>query len=186
MKAVPDPKSDDWINEFKKLNTSPSAPPRGDSSSSQHAAPEPKGSDRRRHGRFEVDQISAQLYKEGLLAFIGVGKGNLARAAIDVSEGGAQLLVHERLPAGTKVRLKIAVEKYKDVVEAAGIVRWCYQSAKKKDDFYVGVQFAEMDNLQSRKVKLMKDWFTSPQYKAVRQTRIRTAKNNKPDIIFPK
>jgi hypothetical protein len=174
---VPDPRDHDWFNEFKKANTElpPPAPPRP---AAERVHIPPKGSERRRHGRFEVDQVSSHLYKDGILALIGVGRGNLARATIDVSEGGAQLLVHERLPAGTKVRVKIAIEKYKDTIEASGVIRWCYQSAKKKEDFFVGVQFDEMTNAQTHKVKLMRDWFTSPQFKAFKQSRPPAFKKN--------
>jgi len=185
--AEPDPKSDEWINEFKKLNSgSPSAsnPDPAPAAPGDPASPS-KGSERRRHGRFEVDDASAQLYKEGLLSFIGVGKGNLARAAIDLSEGGAQFLVHERLSPGTKVKVKIGVDKFNDTIEASGVVRWCFQSAKKKEDFYVGVQFSDMEGVQSRKLAAMREWFTSPQYKAVRQTRQRT-KEKPGGVVFPK
>jgi hypothetical protein len=187
--VAPDPKPDEWFNEFKKLNTQgtePSVPPANEASPGQNEPSTAQGSDRRVHNRFEVDQASAHLYKDGLFAFIGVGKGtNLARAAIDVSESGAQLMIHERLSPGTKVRLKIAVEKYKEVIETTGIVRWCYQSAKKKQDFFVGVEFLAMDAAQARKLAAMRDWFTSPQYKAIRQGRLRP-KDKPPEIRFPK
>ncbi len=181
----PDPKSDEWINEFKKLNSGSPSPSDSPPAAPGDAAPSPKGSERRRHGRFELDGASTQLYKEGFLAFIGVGKDNLARAAIDLSEGGGQFLVHQRLAPGTKVKIKIGVEKFNDTVEAAGVVRWCFQSAKKKEDFYVGVQFSNVDGAQSRKLAAMREWFTSPQYKAVRQTRLR-AKEKPGGIVFPK
>ena len=180
--AEPDPKSGEWFDEFRKLNSgSPSDPP----AAAPGDAPSPKGSERRRHSRFEIDDASVQLYKEGLLAFIGVGKGNLARAAIDLSEGGAQFLVHERLAPGTKVKIKIGVERFNDTVETSGIVRWCFQSAKKKEDFYIGVQFSGLEGAQSRKLAAMRDWFTSPQFKAVKQTRMRT-REKPPGIVFPK
>lgn len=175
--AGPDPKQDEWFDEFRKLNTGPksgSSPPPDASPSDKAdpaAPPAAKGGERRRHSRFEIDQVSAHLAKEGLLAFIGVGKGNLARAAIDLSEGGAQFMVHERLAPGTKVRVKISVEKFKDTIEAAGVVRWCFQSAKSKEQFYAGVQFVGIDGVQSRKIASLRDWFTSPQFKALRQSR---------------
>jgi hypothetical protein len=187
--AAPDPKPDEWFNEFKKLNTqgtAPSGPPGDEASSGRNEPPPAQGSDRRNHGRFEVDQASAHLIKDGFLALIGIGKGNnLARAAIDVSQSGAQLLIHVRLSPGTKVRLKIAVEKYKEVIETTGIVRWCYQSAKKKQDFFVGVEFQAMNATEARKLAAMRDWFTSPQYKAVKQGRSRP-KEKPPEIRFPK
>jgi hypothetical protein len=182
-----EPKEDDWFDEFKKLNAGQPSPAPGHLPPSQDSSPAPspsRDSERRRHHRFEIEDVSAQLYRESLLAFLGGGKSNLARAAVDVSEGGAQFLVHERLAPGTKVKVKIAVEKFKDAIETAGIVRWCFQSAKKKEDFFVGIQFNQRDNLHDRKVAAMRDWFTSPQYKAVRQTRLRT-KDKGPDITFP-
>jgi len=183
--AEPDPKSDAWINEFKKLNSGSPSPSNSAPDAPGDTPASSKGSERRRHNRFEIDDSSAQLYKEGLLTFIGVGKGNLARAAIDLSEGGGQFLVHERLAPGTKVKVKIGVEKFKDTIEASGVVRWCFQSAKNKEDFYVGVQFSGLEGAQSRKLAAMREWFTSPQYKAVRQTRQRT--REKPGgLVFPK
>jgi len=172
--ATGEPSPDDWFEEFKKLNASspPQAPgvPVGGAGPSSPAS---KDTERRRHHRFEIDEASAQLYKEGFLSILGMGKGNLARATIDISEGGAQFLVHERLAIGTKVKLRIAVDKFQDAIEAGGIVRWCYQSAKKKEDFFVGVQFNRTEPAQERKIAAMRTWFTSPQYKAVKQSRAR-------------
>lgn len=170
----------DWFAEFKKANK-PASPRAGAKSDS--TASEGKPSDRRRHSRFEVDECQATLYREGVLTVFGVGKGNRARAALDLSEGGARFLIHERLPIGTKVRMIIQMEKYKDAVEASGEVRWCYQSARQAEDFYAGVQFSDLEPAQVRKIALMRDWFTSPQYRAVRETKKRQRSS---DTSFPK
>ena len=190
--SEPDPDQEDWVDEFKKLNAASkpaSAPPPGDAPA---ARPDPSPakdtssrSERRRQARFETDETSAQLYKEGLLTFIGVGKSNLARAAVNLSEGGVQLLVRERLAPGTKVRLRIAVEKFNDTIDAPGLVRWCFQSSKKKGDFYVGVQLTETTSTQNRKITAMREWFTSLEYRAMKQKRMR-AGEKPPGIIFPK
>jgi c-di-GMP-binding flagellar brake protein YcgR len=162
----------DWFAEFKKVNKGASAPP-----AKTDAAPTPGGSkkdtERRRHNRFEIDECQAMLYREGILTVLGVAKNNRARAALDLSEGGVRFLVHERLPVGTKVRMIIQMEKYKDQIEAAGEVRWCYQSAKIADDFYAGVQFSGLDPAQKRKIIQMREWFTSPQFRAVRDSKRR-------------
>ena len=50
--ATPDLKSEDWFEEFKKLNTPGSASPE---SSGPDPASTSKGSERRRHARFEID-----------------------------------------------------------------------------------------------------------------------------------
>lgn len=155
----------DWFSEFKRANQN-YAPPKAETTSEGTKKP----SDRRRYARFEVDECQATMFREGLLTIFGVGKGNLARAALDLSEGGVRLQIHERIPIGTKVRMIIQMEKYKDQIEASGVVRWCYQSAKHSKDFYAGVEFEELDPAQKRKISLMREWFTSPQYRAVRET----------------
>jgi Tfp pilus assembly protein PilZ len=161
----------DWFSEFKKANQN-YAPPKTETTPGGTKKP----SERRRYSRFEVDECQATMYRGGLLTIFGVGKGNLARAALDLSEGGVRLQIHERIPIGTKVRMIIQMEKYKDQIEASGEVRWCYQSAKHSKDFYAGVEFEELDPAQKRKISLMREWFTSPQYRAVRETaRKRTA-----------
>lgn len=157
----------DWFSEFKKVNKIPPTP----------VKPEPtppsshKPSERRKHSRFEVDSCQATLYPDGMLTVFGVGKNNRARAALDLSEGGVRFLTQERLPVGAKVRLIIEMEKYKDQIEASGEVRWCYQSAKNAGDFFAGVQFENLDPSQKRKIALMREWFTSPQYRAVREAK---------------
>ena len=168
----------DWFSEFKKANQNYTAP---------HTETTPggtkKSSERRRHNRFEVDECQATMYREGILTLFGVGKGNLARTALDLSEGGVRLQIHERIPIGTKVRMIIQMEKYKDHIEASGEVRWCYQSAKHSKDFYAGVEFEELEPSQTRKIALMREWFTSPQYRAVRDSAKKKASAS-PELEF--
>src|SRR5436190_14332169 len=101
MAATPekDPPASDWFAEFKKVNpaTTPPAPVREQTESSKEAG---KPGERRRYHRFEIDECQATLYREGLLNVLGVGKNNRARAALDLSEGGARFLTYERLPVG--------------------------------------------------------------------------------------
>ena len=171
----------EWFAEFKKVNKS--AAPNAQGGTESTPAGSKKETDRRKHNRFEVDECQATLYREGLLTVFGVGKGNRARAALDLSEGGVRFLIHERLPIGTKVRMIIQMEKYKEIIEASGEVRWCYQSVKTSEDFYAGVQFEGLEPAQKRKIALMREWFTSPQYRAVRETK---RKGRPGDVIFPK
>jgi len=177
MAGDPDPKPTDWFAEFKKVNKN--SPPKADATPTGNGKP----SERRRHTRFEVDACQATLYREGLLNFIGMSKDNRARAALDLSEGGVRFLIQERLPIGAKVRMVIQMEKYQDQIEASGEVRWCYQSTKKAGDFYAGVQFSNLDDTQKRKIAMMKEWFTSVQYRAVRDAK---RKSTTDDFSFPK
>lgn len=68
--------------------------------------------DLRRHRRFGVDEASAALYREGLLLKLGLGKRNRARAAVDLSEEGIRLVAAVPLLPGTRVRIRIEMEKY--------------------------------------------------------------------------
>jgi c-di-GMP-binding flagellar brake protein YcgR len=177
MGGVPDPSQADWFAEFKKVNKT-GAPAKTEATPGGSS----KSSERRRHTRFGVDEAQATLYREGILSVFGVRKDNRARAALDLSEGGVRFLIHERLPIGAKVRMVIQMEKYQDQIEASGEVRWCYQSTKKAEDFYAGVQFSDLDEGQKRKIAMMKEWFTSPQYRAVRDQK----RKKQDDFSFPK
>ena len=172
----------DWFAEFKKVNKGAGATPASGGKPDSTPTGSKKGTERRAHSRFEVDECQAMLYRDGILSVFGVGKGNRARAALDLSEGGVRFLIHERIPIGTKVRMIIQMEKYKDQIEAAGEIRWCYQNAKRTEDFYAGVQFDDLDPVQQRKIALMREWFTSPQYRAVRETK----RKKTDDYSFPK
>jgi c-di-GMP-binding flagellar brake protein YcgR len=178
MRGDSNPNQAEWFAEFKKLSKNPPA----GASKPDVAPPSGKPSDRRNHLRFSIEECQATLYREGILNVFGVNKQNRARAALDLSEGGVRFLTHERLAIGMKVRMIIQMDKYKDQIEASGEVRWCYQSLSKTDDFYVGVQFADLDPAQKRKIVQMKEWFTSPQYRAVRETK-RKAKED--EFQFP-
>jgi hypothetical protein len=68
----------------------------------------------------------------------------------------------------------IEMGRYKDQISAAGEVRWCYQSGKNAEDFYAGVEFIDLPATEKRKIAMMRDWFTSPQYRAVRDSKKRT------------
>lgn len=180
MAGDPDKNQAEWFAEFKKVNKT--SAPGSETGTDSTPAGDKKASERRKHSRFEVDECQAKLYRDGILSVFGVGRGNRARAALDLSEGGVRFHISERLPIGTKVRMVIHMEKYKDQIEASGEVRWCYQSAKHGGEFYAGVQFENLDPAQKRKIALMREWFTSPQYRAVRETAKRKSRD---ELIGP-
>jgi hypothetical protein len=127
---------------------------------------------RRRFPRFSVDGARIRLYREGFLASLGLARGNRGRAVLDLSEGGARVLLTEHLAPRTKVRLRIEMERYQDAIEVAGEVRWCVPRGR-PSNFQAGIQFTEGDPALRRKIALMHEWFASPQYKALREKRIR-------------
>jgi len=134
------------------------------------AAPAPVRPDnRRRFTRFAIDSSQVHLHRRGLLSALSLGS-NKALKVCDLSQGGARILVTERIPAKQKVRVRITLEKYQDRIEIAGEVMWCYSSSNRKD-FYVGVKFTADDPATARKMTALQDWFTSPQYQALRPRR---------------
>jgi len=127
---------------------------------------------RRKHPRFQVDGTSVSLYREGLLTALGLGRGNKGRSALDISESGARVLITEKLNLQTKVRLRIEIERYKDAIEVEGEVCWCRPTAKAAA-FQAGIRFSSADPSLRRKIALMQEWFSSPQYRSIRERRLR-------------
>jgi len=173
MSGTPEKDQADWFAEFKKLNPGSSSAPAGAKTEKDTSKENRKPEERRKHFRFEIDECQATLYRDGLLTVLGVGKNNRARAAIDLSEGGVRFQTLERFPIGSKVRVIIEMERYKEQIDASGEVRWCYQSTKNSEDYYCGVEFLDLPATEKRKIAMMRDWFTSPQYRAVRDAKKR-------------
>jgi hypothetical protein len=134
------------------------------------AVPAPVQPDnRRRHTRFQVASTQVILHRDSFLSALSLGS-NKARKVCDLSQGGARILVTEKLGISQKVRLKITLEKYRDEIEIAGVVMWCYPSTNRKD-FYVGIKFSADNSVTARKMSALQEWFTSPQYQALRSRR---------------
>jgi hypothetical protein len=129
----------------------------------------------RRHPRFRTDEASARLYVKGFLTTLGIGRNNETGSAVNLSEGGALLRLQTRLKSGSPVQVRIEIEKYNDVIEAEGVVRWCFQSARDQADFYAGVAFRTLPPAQAALIGKMRSWFTSPEYKQKNATRKRLA-----------
>jgi len=134
-----------------------------------------KRAELRRHPRFRAEEASAQLYVKGLFTTLGIGRKNEAGAAVNLSEGGALLRIQTRLKSGIAVQVRIEIEKYNDVIEAEGVVRWCFQSARDQADFYAGIEFRTLPPTQAALIGKMRSWFTSPEYKQKSATRKRLA-----------
>ena len=129
----------------------------------------------RRHPRFRADDASARLYVKGFLTTLGIGRKKEGGSAVNLSEGGVLLRIQSRLPSGSPVQVRIEIEKYNDIIEAEGIVRWCFQSAREQADFYAGIEFRALPRAQAALIGKMRSWFTSPEYKQKSATRKRLA-----------
>jgi len=117
--------------------------------------------------RFEIDDIEVDtvVYEQGLLAKIGVGRFNQARAAVNLSEGGVMVRTQGRIKSGTKVHVRLEIEKFSDVIEADGVVRWCYQGAHEDRHFYAGIQFLNLPASVASKIAKLRGYYTSPEYR---------------------
>jgi len=145
---------------------------RKDASSGSH--PKPSRQEARTFLRFRVDETTANLSMRGFLTSLGLGRANKARAAINLSEGGVMLLTREKLPIGAKVTVRIEMERYSDVIETDGEVRWCAESARSGKDYYAGIQFTNLVEADLKKIGRMREWFLSPEFKARSITRRRS------------
>ena len=120
--------------------------------------------EQREHPRFKIEGATAVLGKGGFLSSLGFDPKK--NAIVNLSKGGIVVLVGKRVPPDTRVHVRIEISKPADVVESEGLVRWCGQSAKSDAQFYVGIRFERLDPLSQKKIALMREWFTSEEYRA--------------------
>lgn len=149
-----------------------------DSSSTElPRVPGPGREELRRHPRFKVESSSARFCAGGLLSRLGLVFRWTEGQTVNLSEGG--VLIHSREPMkkGAEVRVRIDVPKYSDRIESPGRVQWCYPSARQEGHFYIGVQFTGLSAPESKKVAVMRQVFTSEEYRA------KTAKKRRPPEI---
>jgi hypothetical protein len=150
-------------------------PPSGDKLPAPPSTTNLKKSELRRHVRFVPERATATLYQKKFLTTIGIGRDKEARHIVNLSESGALIILASKLASGTKVQVRIEMEQYNDVIETEGEIRWCYQSARNKEEFYAGIQFHNLPKLAATRISKMRDWFTSPEYKLKSSTRRRMA-----------
>jgi hypothetical protein len=163
-----EPPKQDWFSEFKKL-TAPAPDAAG--------TPPPGKRERRRHQRFSMHDATIKLYRKGATAIFGLARLNIEGRVLDMSEGGLRLETNEQILIDTKVRMKITVVKFNDTLDADGVTRWCHVDPKNEERFTVGVEFSGLDQTVLRKLAQMKGWYSSAQYKALREQHLREQKN---------
>lgn len=125
-----------------------------------------KKSELRSSQRFGIEEAVPLVYEKGLLTAIGIGRTNQAKAAVNLSEGGLLVRTHNKMKNGTKVKIRLEIEKFKDVIEAEGVVRWCFQSAKEEDNYYAGIRFTHVPQEAAAKIARLRGYFTSPEYRS--------------------
>ena len=154
----------DWFTEFKKVSghkpDAAGTPPAG-----KH--------ERRRFHRFDIHDATVKLYRRGATAIFGLARLSIEGVVLDLSEGGLRFETNEQFLIDTKIHLKVTVAKFNDSVEMDGLTRWCHADPRNEEKFTVGVQFNPLDPVASRKLAQMRGWYTSAQYKAIRDAWLR-------------
>ncbi|HLY72749.1 MAG TPA: PilZ domain-containing protein [Planctomycetota bacterium] len=127
----------------------------------------------RKHLRFQIDDASTSFSIKGISTSVGSGRVSRGRAAINLSEGGAMLLVCESLPVGSPIIVRIEMDGQEEFIEAKAVVQWCEQDGRNDKDFHAGIQFEALSDADLRKIGRMREWFTSPEYRSRRATQVR-------------
>ena len=94
---------------------------------------------------------------------------------VNLSEGRILVRTGAAMEEGTKVRVKLDLEKFDDHLISEGEVRWCGQSARGKNDYFVGIQFKTLAEKDRKRIVQMRAWFTSPEYRVKTRRRVRQA-----------
>lgn len=126
--------------------------------------------DLRAHARFRVNDAPAVVYPEKFLNKLGLARGNRAREAVNLSEGGVLVSLKKPIEEGTRVRLRVEVESFGDVIECAGEVKWCRPAAQ-EGTYYAGLKFLDLDPAAVRRITHLRDVLKSPEYKSKRGTK---------------
>jgi Tfp pilus assembly protein PilZ len=125
-----------------------------------------KKSDLRRSARFHIDDAITLVYNKTLLSGLGIGRSNEARAAVNLSEGGILIQTHDRVKNGTSVKVRLDLEKFKDVIEAEGVVQLCVKGASENSGYYAGIRFTQLPEQAKAKIARLRGYFTSPEYRS--------------------
>ena len=125
------------------------------------------GRERRQWERFNLGECTISVHRKGFGALFEGGT-NIARKVLDLSEGGAQIVVSRDIQIGSKVRVTLHLDKFQDGLDTEGTVRWV-RKPNGKGEIRVGVEFTSLNDAARRKIQSMKGWFTSPQFIARRK-----------------
>jgi c-di-GMP-binding flagellar brake protein YcgR len=118
--------------------------------------------EKRKGDRFSVRNVQASLLKAGSLAEQGFRR-NLVREVVDLSPGGAQVLVVEPLEPGALIRFSLHMETLPDTLDVQAAVRWSKPDRGTAGDSHrVGLQFLNLSDDRRRMIEFMRKWFSKP------------------------
>lgn len=123
-------------------------------------------SDLRKSLRFQVDDAVPLVYRKTLLTALGISRRNEARAAVNLSEGGILVRTDDRVQSGTRVKVRLEIGKFKDVIGAEGVVRWCFKGAGEDAGYFAGIHFTRVSKADADTIVRLRGYFTSPEYRS--------------------
>lgn len=124
------------------------------------------GQDLRKHLRFKIEDAATSFSIKGVTTSVGSGRVTRSRAAINLSEGGAMLLLCECVQIGTPLVVRIEIDGFEEFIEVEAVVRWCEQGNRNAKDFHTGIQFVNLSDSDLRRIGKMRDWFASEEYRS--------------------
>src|SRR5947207_15670005 len=127
-------------------NNRDATPVDGRTETSPNNFSQPSRPDLRKYLRFRIDDSSTSFSIKGVSTSFGLGRVSRGRAAINLSEGGAMLLVCETIPVGARITMRIEIDEHEDFIETAGVVRWCEQDGCNEKDFHAGIEFVGLSD----------------------------------------
>lgn len=135
----------------------------------------------RDHSRFRLGDAKILVYPESFLAKLGLKRKNLAKDAVNLSEGGILVQLGRRVEPKTIVRIRLALDAFDEVIEGTAEVRWCGASSREPGTYYAGLRFKEIDPSCAGRIKKMRGWFDSPEFKM--KTRVRQKSGDGPSLV---
>lgn len=107
--------------------------------------------ERRRFKRIPLDAIliyQIQNYPEDY-------EGNLQKISaptnIDISMGGLKLLIKQKLPKGTFLKINLSLSKSNTPIEVIGKIAWI-NKAERRDRYQAGIKFIDFDDEDHKEV----------------------------------
>ena len=88
-------------------------------------------------------------------------RGSIARALVDISRRGAQVSSKKRMSPGDRVKLKIMIPRFGDMLKLGATVRWCAQDkhAATQLRFFIGLSFDDIDKRAESILTGLERWF---------------------------
>lgn len=119
----------------------------------------PGGPDKRRAGRFRIDDYVLTCMRQGTLSAQGL-KRNVAREVLDLSASGAQVTLSESVEPGSLVLFTLHFNTLSDTLDTSCSVRWCRPDSTVAGQVYrAGLEFRDLSEDRRKMIEFLRKWF---------------------------